>query len=314
MTQTYNQSTIKEMLLLGFNGLHNFRTTVFFVLLGIYMATIIGNLLIIAIISTTRHLLQSPMYYFLSQLAINDILLTTTVCPYMLHITWNEGAYMSVAGCIIQFYMFGVSSVTECFLLTAMSYDRYLAICKPLHYASTMTYRFCVCLVMCCWLLGFMITLVIAVMISNLNFCGPHIIDHLFCDYAPLMDLSCSNTTILKFIVFSIASTETITETVFIIATYVCIFLNIVRISSSSGRQKAFSTCSSHLAVVCTYYGSLISIYVAPSKGHLIIIKKILSLMYTVVTPLLNPIIYSLKNLEIQAVIKKFVRKHKNTF
>ncbi|KAG8431706.1 hypothetical protein GDO86_020392 [Hymenochirus boettgeri] len=303
MSHAANQSTISEVFLLGFQSLHIFRTTLFVGLLVIYMASIVGNLLIIGLVLATQHLLHTPMYFFLCQLSTTDVLITTTVCPYLLHITWNGGAIMTFSGCILQLYVFSVTSITECCLLTAMSYDRYVAICKPLHYPTIMTFTVCICLVSCCWFLGFFLSLVVNTMIYHLHFCGSNIIDHLFCDYSPLVRLSCSDTTVLKIIVFLILTPETVVQAFFIVTTYLCIFLSILRMSS--GRQKVFSTCSSHLAVVCMYYGTLIAIYVAPSQGRLTIINKILSLVYTVGTPLLNPIIYSLKNKEIKDVLQK---------
>ncbi|KAM4749339.1 olfactory receptor 11L1-like [Rhinophrynus dorsalis] len=288
MVPRQNQSTITEIYLLGFQGLHEWRFLLFLAILVIYVVTITGNLLIIALVSAAHHL-QSPMYFFLRHLSMSDILLTSTISPNMLHVTLKEGTIISFFSCISQFYMFGVSSVTECLLLTVMSYDRYLAICKPLHYTTIMNFRFCLHLVLCSWMLGFIIAMIVSILINSLHFCGPNIIDHFFCDLAPLMQLSCSDTKIIKMIVVLIAGAETIIETAFIIATYFSIFLTILKISTSTGRQKAFSTCSSHLAVVCTYYGTLMAIYVAPSGGHLCNMNKILSLLDTVVTPLLNP-------------------------
>ncbi|KAM4749335.1 olfactory receptor 11A1-like [Rhinophrynus dorsalis] len=313
MVPRQNQSTITEIYLLGFQGLHGWRILLFLAILVIYVVTITGNLLIIVLVSATHHL-QSPMYFFLSHLSMSDILLTSTISPNMLDVTLKEGAIISFVGCISQFYMFGVSSVTECLLLTVMSYDRYLAICKPLHYTTIMNFTFCLHLVLCSWMLGFFVTLIVIILLNSLHFCGPNIIDHFFCDYAPLMQLSCSDTKIIQMIFVLIAAPETMIETAFIIATYFSIFLTILRISSSAGRQKAFSTCSSHLAVVCTYYGTLMAIYVAPSGGHLFNMNKILSLLYTVVTPLLNPIIYSLKNQEMRTALIMCFQKHLNRF
>ncbi|KAM4749349.1 olfactory receptor 5P66-like [Rhinophrynus dorsalis] len=310
MVPRQNQSTITEIYLLGFQGLHGWRILLFLVILVIYAVTIAGNLLIIVLISATRHL-QSPMYFFFSHLSMSDILLTSTISPNMLDTTLKEGAIISFVGCFSQIFMLGVSSTTEGLLLTVMSYDRYLAICKPLHYATIMNFTFCRHLVLCFWMLGFFTTLiVIIILLNSLYFCGPNIIDHFFCDFAPFLQLSCSDTRIVQILSGLLAGLETIIQSVFIISTYCAIFFTILRMSSSTGRQKAFTTCSSHLAVVCTYYGTLIAIYVAPSGGHLFNMNKILSLLYAVVTPLLNPIIYSLKNQE----IRKAFKMHLNRF
>ncbi|KAM4749372.1 olfactory receptor 5P66-like [Rhinophrynus dorsalis] len=313
MIQRHNQSTITEICLLGFQGLHGWRILLFLAILVLYVVTIAGNLLIIVLVSATRHL-QSPMYFFLSHLSMSDILVTSTISPNMLDVTLKEGAIISFVGCFSQFSMLCVSSSTECLLLTVMSYDRYLAICKPLHYTTIMNFTFCHHLVLCSWIVGFFITLIVINLLNSLHFCGPNIIDHFFCDYDPLLQLACSDTKIVQILFALIAGPVMMTETVFIISTYCSIFFTILRMSSSTGRQKAFSTCSSHLAVVCTYYGTFMAIYVAPSGGHLFNMNKILSLLYTVVTPLLNPIIYSLKNQEIRKAFKIYFHKYLNTF
>ncbi|XP_075061703.1 olfactory receptor 5P56-like [Mixophyes fleayi] len=309
ITLRLNQTTIKQFFLLGFLGLESSRIPLFIVLLMTYGATLAGNLLIIILVSTTSHL-HSPMYFFLSHLSLCEVTFTTSVAPIMLHVILNSGGTISVSGCIIQFYACSVTLIIECLLLTVMSYDRYLAICKPLHYSTTMNSSFCFHIVGWCWALGFMIALIIVILMSNLYFCGPNVIDHFFCDFAPIVELSCSDTSILEMAVFGIATPETVVETLFIISTYVCIAIAILKIPSATGRQKAFSTCSSHLAVVCTYYGTLIAVYVSPSRGQSSNTKKILSLLYTVVTPLFNPIIYSLKNQEMKAAIRKRMDKH----
>ncbi|KAM4749422.1 olfactory receptor 11A1-like [Rhinophrynus dorsalis] len=313
MVPRQNQSSITEIYLLGFQGLRGWRILLFLAILVIYVVTIAGNLLIIVLVSATHHL-QSPMYFFLSHLSMSDILLTSTISPNMLDVILKEGSIISFVGCILQISMFGASLATECLLLTVMSYDRYLAICKPLHYVAIMNFTFRLCLVVFSWMLGLSLTLIIIFLINSLYFCGPNIIDHFFCDYAPLLQLSCSDTRIVQLMFVMIVTPETTIETVLIISTYFSIFLTILRISSSTGRQKAFSTCSSHLSVVCTYYGSLMGIYLVPSGGQLSGMNKILSLLYTVVNPLLNPIIYSLKNQEMRKALKIYFHKHLKGF
>ncbi|XP_075434328.1 olfactory receptor 5G9-like [Ascaphus truei] len=303
-----NQTRVTEFLLLGFKDLQSLRIPVFFVFLGICMMTLTGNLLIIVLVSTS-HKLHSPMYFFLSHLSLTDILITSTIVPNMLHGFLEEGATISFNGCITQFFFYGVSVATECLLLTVMSYDRYLAICHPLRYTSIMNIRLQYHLVFWSWFLEFAILLCMATQLGMLQFCGLNVIDHVFCDLAPLLELSCTDTSFLKLesAVFSIPIT--FYSFIFIIVTYVSIFLTILRIPSTSGRQKAFSTCSSHLTVVSSYYGALITIYQVPSRGHSVNLNKVLSLLYIVVTPLFNPIIYSLRSQEIRAAFGKLVSK-----
>ncbi|XP_063302524.1 olfactory receptor 11L1-like [Pelobates fuscus] len=307
MIPAHNQSTFPEFFLLGFQLLNRSRIIFFSILLLVYIMTLTGNLLIIILVSATQYL-RSPMYFFLSQLSSCDIILTTSVSPTLLHITLNNGIPMSVSQCIAQFNFFSFPSGTECFLLTIMSYDRYVAVCKPLHYVTIMNFPFCLSLVVLSWILGFLLTLIFVILLSNLTFCNSKYIDNFFCDIVPLVQLSCSDTTVVRTVIFWIAGPETVIETVFIISTYVCIFLAIHRISTTTGRQKAFSTCSSHLSVVCMYYGTLIAIYVFPSGEHSFGMSKIVSFMYTVVTPLLNPVIYSLRNQEIKTAILKVMK------
>ncbi|XP_075434027.1 olfactory receptor 5G9-like [Ascaphus truei] len=303
-----NQTRVTEFLLLGFKDLQSLRIPVFCLFLGICMMTLTGNLLIIVLVSTS-HKLHSPMYFFLSILSTTDILITTNIVPKMLHGILGERATISFIGCITQFYFFAFSVTTECLLLTVMSYDRYLAICHPLRYTSIMDTRLQFHLVFLSCFLGFTIALIITTQLGMLQFCGTNVIDHVFCDFAPLLELSCTDTSFFKLesVVFSFPLT--FFSFIFIIVTYVSIFLTILRIPSTSGRQKAFSTCSSHLTVVSLFYGTLITIYVVPSRGHSVNLNKVLSLLYVVVTPLFNPIIYSLRSQEIRAAFGKLVSK-----
>ncbi|XP_075434332.1 olfactory receptor 11A1-like [Ascaphus truei] len=247
------------------------------------------------------------MYFFLGHLSVSDILVITIIVPQMLPVILEEGAAIPLTSCITQFVFNGASVVAECFLLTVMSYDRYLAICNPLHYSSIMGARLCYTLVTLCWMLGFMLTLIVAWLVCELKFCGPNVIDHFFCEFDSLLALSCSDTSIVEIVVFVIAITIIIFPFVFILLTYVNISITILRIPTTTGKQKAFSTCSSHLAVVCMYYGTLIVKYIVPSRGQLRNVNKVLSMLYTVVTPLFNPIIYSLRNQEIRAALRKCI-------
>ncbi|XP_075434077.1 olfactory receptor 11L1-like [Ascaphus truei] len=303
-----NVTMVTEFHLLGFRGLHSFRVVFFYFFLLIYIVTLTGNLLIILLVSTS-HQLHSPMYLFLSHLSLSDILFTTTIVPNMLYIIWEEGGTISFAACITQLELFGASIGTESLLLTAMSYDRYLAICNPLRYTVIMDLRLQYQLVIWSWLLGFMIILSLVILICQLQFCGPNVIDHYFCDFSPILDLSCSDTSIIKIEQSVLSIPCILLPFVFIVVTYFYIFHTILKISSTTGRQKAYSTCSAHLAVVCAYYGSLIAIYMAATRGHTFNANKFLSLLNTVGTPLFNPIIYSLRNQDIKESIVNIVRR-----
>ncbi|KAM4749410.1 olfactory receptor 6P1-like [Rhinophrynus dorsalis] len=212
---------------------------------------------------------------------------------------------MPFVGCFTQLYFFGASAATECILLSVMSYDRYLAICNPLRYSSLMSFQRYLRLVLCSWVMGFILTLSTVLRVLELQFCGPNVIDHFFCDLAPLLKLSCSDTSFFDLMNFVIGFPITFLPLMFIIATYIYIFHTILKIPSASGRQKAFYTCSSHLTVVSIYYGTLIAAYMFHSKEHSLNLNKLLSFLYTVVTPFLNPIIYSLRNKDIKTVLAK---------
>ncbi|XP_075434046.1 olfactory receptor 11A1-like [Ascaphus truei] len=299
-----NQTTVTEFLLLGFQSLQSFNVALFILFLVIYIITLAGNLLIIILVSNNQSL-KSPMYIFLCHLSLSDMLLTTNIAPNMLHVVLNGGGNIHVTGCITQFYFYGISTAVETLLLTVMSLDRYLAICNPLRYTSIMDIRLCLQLVTWTWLIAFLLMICLVFPICQLQFCGPHIIDHYFCDFDPLLQLSCSDTSIVKLADFVLNIPTILFPFVFIPSTYVSISLTILRIPSTTGKQKAFSTCSSHLALVGTFYGTIIAIYMAPSRGQSFNVNKVLSLLYTVGTPLFNPIIYSLRNQDIKLALMK---------
>ncbi|XP_069817799.1 olfactory receptor 11A1-like [Dendropsophus ebraccatus] len=303
---TMNKSFITEIVLRGFGNLQEFKVFFIFICLLIYTVTIMGNLIIILMVATSYRL-QSPMFFFLGHLSFSDILVTSNVVPVMVSITLTDGGSLFLMGCIAQFFLFGSLATTECLLLTAMSYDRYLAICYPLHYATIMDHKLCIYLVLGCWSLGFVLTLIPIFLIQTLWFCGPNVIDHFFCDFGPLLELSCSDVSIVKYEVLLLSGIVTTIPFVFIVVTYCYIFVAIMKITSATGRKKTFSTCSSHLAVVCTYYGALFVIYVVPRRGYSTTVNKALSFMYTVITPLFNPIIYGLRNREIKMAVQNYL-------
>ncbi|CAN2391679.1 Olfactory receptor, partial [Pristimantis euphronides] len=283
----------------------------FCLLLMIYCWTISMNVLLIALVSVSKNL-HTPMYFFLTQLFMNDILLITDIAPNLLHILVNNGGTITFSDCITQLYFFSASEASECLLLTVMSYDRYVAICDPLHYASIMTRVYCMKLATASWIVGFSIIWIGILTTSLMVFCGPNIIDHLFCDLVPLLDISCSDTSIVQLEVSFLSILLVIIPSLIIVTSYSNIIVTILRIPSSTGRQKAFSTCSSHLIVVSIFYWTLFSVYVFPTRGQSPTISKILSLLYTVFTPLINPIIYTLRNKDIRKALHEGIHKSIN--
>ncbi|XP_056425020.1 olfactory receptor 1500-like [Hyla sarda] len=280
--QENNRTEVTEFLLLGFQVSRGLRLFLFCLFLVVYCLIICWNLLIITLVSTSKNL-HTPMYFFISHLSISDILLSTDIVPNLLHILLNNGGTMTFIGCITQFYFFSTSEGFECFLLTVMSYDRYVAICNPLRYSSIMTSGHCVILTVICWLFEFSLILTYTVTIAKLNFCVSNIIDHVFCDFVPLLELSCSNTFIVHLETYIISIPIIIIPTIILVVSFTYIILAILRISSNTGRQKAFSTCSSHLIVVSIFFGTLgLGVYIVPTKGQTMTMSKILSLLYTV--------------------------------
>ncbi|KAE8620583.1 hypothetical protein XENTR_v10010342 [Xenopus tropicalis] len=290
---------VTEIFLLGFQHLSNFRILAFSLILLIHILTTTENALVIALVTVSQDL-QSPMFFFLRQLSFSDLLESNVIVPTLLRTVMNEGAKIPLIGCIVQLYLFGVCEALQCFLLTVMSYDRYLAICNPLHYSTVMNHRFCCKLIVMSWLLALSLTLVAQIPVATQEFCNQNTINHFFCDYFPLLELSCSDTSLARILAVTLSFLVTVLAFLLIIGSYICIAHEILKIVSSIGRQKAFSTCSSHLAVVSIFFGTLIGIYVVPTRNQSQTFSKLLSLLYTVGTPFINPMIYSLKSADMK--------------
>ncbi|XP_069618761.1 olfactory receptor 11L1-like [Ranitomeya imitator] len=307
--QENNVTFLNEFFLLGFQVNQNCRIFLFFLLLLIYCGTICGNLLIITLVSTGKNL-HTPMYFFISQLSVSDILLPTDIVPYMFYILLNNGATITLIGCMAQFYFFCTAEGCECLLLTVMSYDRYVAICNPLHYVSVMTSSFCANLVISFWFLSFLVAFIDTLSASRLKFCGPNIIDHFFCDLVPLQDIACSDTFPLKLQLYLLSFPLLIVPNLIIVISYGNIVRAVLKIQSNISRHKAFSTCSSHLIVVSIFYLTLFSVYILPTSEKTSEVNKIMSLLYTVFTPLINPIIYSFRNKDIKKAVQETLKKY----
>ncbi|XP_075131800.1 olfactory receptor 11A1-like [Leptodactylus fuscus] len=301
---TRNQSTVTEFLLLGFGDLHNFKILVFILVLIVYIAAMTANVLVIVLVGVTPSF-HSPMYFFLSQLSLCEILFTSNIVPNMLWLILVGHGKVSVGQCIAQFYFLGVAVMAQCLLLAAMSFDRYVAICRPLHYPTIMTFSHQLQMVTFSWLSGFAMELIVCIFLSKLIFCNLNTIDHFGCDVAPLLRLSCSSTASVELITTVLTFPFLVSPFIFIVTTYISIIRTILKIPSSTGRHKAFSTCSSHLIIVCTYYGTLSSIYIFPPRHNSVNLNRGLSLLYILVTPLFNPLIYSLRNQDIRNAIYK---------
>ncbi|XP_033024578.1 olfactory receptor 5B21-like [Lacerta agilis] len=303
-----NGTEITTFTLLGFGNDPNLQIPFFMVFVIIYTVTVVGNIIIITLVISDHHL-HTPMYYFLGNLSCLETCYTSTVLPRMLASFLTGDRTISVGGCFTQFFWFGTLAIAECYLLAAMSYDRYLAICKPLHYATLMDGKLCFLLSAGSWLCGITVMTIVVSLMSELNFCGPSEVDHFFCELAPVINLSCSDTTMVALVGLIVSVIDAIPSCLLTLMSYVCIIATILRIPSSTGRKKAFSTCSSHLIVVSIFYGSLIFVYVLPKKEALREVDKIFSVFYTVLTPLINPLIYSLRNKEVKEALRRVISK-----
>ncbi|XP_039716262.1 olfactory receptor 5G3 [Pteropus medius] len=299
-----NQTTVTEFLFLGLTDHLHQQIVLFVMLLFVYLVTLGGNLGMITLIRIDPRL-HTPMYFFLSHLSFVDTCSSSSIAPRMLGDIFAEKRSISFMGCAAQMWFFGLFVAMECFLLASMAYDRYMAICKPLLYTLIMSQRVCVQLVVGPYVMALVSTMTHTVLTFGLPFCGSNIINHFFCDISPLLSLACADTWINKVVLFTLAGAVGVFSGLIIMISYICILVAILKIRSAEGRQKAFSTCSSHLAAVFILYGTLFFIYVRPGSGSSLDINKVISLFYTVVIPMVNPLIYSLRNKEVKDSFKR---------
>ncbi|XP_077657690.1 olfactory receptor 11A1-like [Urocitellus parryii] len=286
--------TIAEFVLLGFYDIPELHFLFFIVFTVVYAFIVIGYILIIVVVIISQRL-HTPMYFFLANLSFLKILYRSTVVPKMLEGFLQE-AVIYVTGCLTQFFIFGSLATAECFLLAVMEYDCFLAICYPLCYLLLMEPRWCMGLVVTAWLSGFMVDGLVVVLMAQLRFCGSNRMDHFYCDFMPLVVLACSDPRVAQVTTFVLSVVLLTVPFGLILTSYAPIMVTVLRVPVGASRRKAFSTCSSHLAVVSTFHGTLLVLYIAPSPVHSQLLSKVVALLYTVVTSIFNPVIYTLRN------------------
>ncbi|KAB0383347.1 olfactory receptor 226-like [Muntiacus reevesi] len=301
------KTPVTEFILLGFPELCHMQGLLFGSFLTIYMVTILENLVIVATVRASRRL-HTPMYFFLANLSVLETLCTSVTIPTLLAGLLASARTISFSGCLTQLFVFLSLGSSECFLLATMAYDRYLAICHPLHYPAIMDSRLCLRLALSAWLGGFLASSVSTALISRLRFCGPKVLNHFFCDISPLLQLSCSDTTTIEVLDFVAALAVLATSLLVTMISYTHIVATVLRIPGRAGRQRAFSTCASHLTVVALFYSTTTFMYAQPQAIRSFDLNKLVSVVYSVVTPLFNPIIYCLRNRDIHEALGKLHR------
>ncbi|XP_027717146.1 olfactory receptor 5B12-like [Vombatus ursinus] len=305
-----NESEVKEFILWGLTDVSEFQVPLFIIFTIIYLITLVGNLGMIALISWDP-CLHTPMYFFLSNLSLVDFGYSSAVTPKVMVGFLPGDKIISYNGCATQLFFFMGLATVESYLLAAMAYDRYTAVCKPLHYPILMTTSICARLAIGCYICGFLTSSIHTGNTFSLHFCKSNVVYHFFCDIPPLMALSCSDIDINEMVVFFVVSLTIFFALFIILISYLFIFITILRMHSAEGRQKAFSTCASHLTAVSIFYGSGIFMYLQPNSSHSMDTDQIASVFYTMVIPMLNPLVYSLRNKEVKSAFKKVMDRTK---
>ncbi|XP_029468046.1 olfactory receptor 1361-like [Rhinatrema bivittatum] len=303
-----NRTTVTEFLLLGLTDRRELRGPLFGVFLVMYLMNLLANGTMISVIGRNSQL-HTPMYFFLCNLSFVDICFTTVTVPKMLSNLLSDKKTISFSECITQLYFFIVFIGSECVLLSIMAYDRYVAICNPLHYITIMNRKVCLSLAAASWIINFLDALLHTLLMNRLSFCNSNKIQHFFCDVTPLLQLSCTDTSINELVIFTEGSLQAILPFFIIVISYVRIITTILKIQSTGGRYKAFSTCSSHLTVVMLFYGTLLFMYFRPSSSYSLAKDRVASVVYNVLSPMLNPFIYSLRNRDVKAALRKTIQR-----
>ncbi|XP_036862082.2 olfactory receptor 10C1-like [Manis javanica] len=304
-----NQSLCTKFTFVAFSSLAELQPVLFTVFLIIYLFTVGGNLTIISLIRVTPSL-HTPMYFFLVNLSLLEMCYITSVVPQMLVHLLVETKTISVGGCAAQMYVFTILGLTECCLLAAMAYDRFVAICYPLHYTLLMGPSVCWKLAAASWTTGVVVESAQTTWIFTLPFCGAGKIQHFFCDIMPVVKLACVDTSHNETVMFFLSVLFIMSPCLLILCSYIRILATIFRIPSAAGRRKALSTCSSHVLVVSLFYGTALFTYLQPKSAHTPETDKATALMYTVVTPALNPVIYTLRNKEVKEAFLKITQRN----
>ncbi|XP_032769482.1 olfactory receptor 1468-like [Rattus rattus] len=305
-----NQTVISQFLLLGLPTSPEQHHLFYALFLAMYLTTIMGNSIIIILILLDSHL-HTPMYMFLGNLSFSDLCFSSVTIPMMLQNMQSQDTSISYPGCLTQMYFYMVFANLENFLLMVMAYDRYVAICFPLRYTSIMNPILCVCLVFMSWVICMLSSLLHTLLVVKLSFCEDNIIPHFFCDISALLKLACSDIHINELLIFYLGGTSIVIPFLLIVVSYTQIVWSILSVSSTRAIHKVFSTCGSHLSVVSLFYGTIIGLYLCPSANNSTVKKIAMTMMYTLVTPMLNPFIYSLRNRDMKEALIKVLYKKK---
>ncbi|KAM9658883.1 olfactory receptor 10AG1-like [Trichechus inunguis] len=301
-----NNTAIAEFVLVGFSDIPNLQWILFGIFLVIYLIILLGNSIII-LITRIDSTLQNPMYFFLGNFSFLEICYVTTTVPRMLRDIWTQKGNISFLACAAQTCFVLIFGGAECLLLTAMAYDRYVAICNPLNYPLVMNHKVCIQLVAGSWISGIPVEIGQTWHIFSLSFCGSNTINNFFCDIPPVLKLTCGETLVNQMVVYIFTVLFLMVSFLLIIASYGKIISNILKLSSAKGRAKAFSTCSSHLTVVVLFYGTAAINYLQPKSNQSEGLGKLLSLFYTILTPVMNPVVYSLRNKDVMVALKRLL-------
>ncbi|XP_066434052.1 olfactory receptor 5AR1-like [Eleutherodactylus coqui] len=303
-----NETILREFILLGLSSDPKTQVALFIVFTLMYTIILIGNFLIIVLVLTDANL-QTPMYFFLCNLSFLDLGYSTSTLPRTLKDLLSINKVISYGECVAQMYTGLSLGESECVLLVVMAYDRYVAICYPLHYTTIMSKKVCIRLAVGTWMCGFFLSAPVVALAFNIDTCGHNVINHFACEVTEVLSLGCENIIVVEFIIFIVSIIILLTPVIFIVISYIYIIQNILKIASSSGRRKVFSTCGSHMMVVAIFYGTTMASYMKPRSSSLPGTDKVIAIFYAIVTPMLNPMIYTLRNNDVKAAFVKLIKK-----